>query len=191
MRNGIPGAGGGAPSATFSLAYDDTSKPGGRIRTVPGAPPGTVGARTVPPGAEFINTKVAGKNAKKRANKKAKAGEGGGAGGEEDGDGEGGGGGGGGQAAAGPSGRGGSGSGAAAAAAAGGVAALSVSGAGAGSGAGGGGGEGAEAGAKKLRALHKKLRQIQQLKERREAEGGQEEGRGVAAMHLTRCSTGV
>jgi hypothetical protein len=48
---------------TFSLAYDNSSKPG-RISQQTGKP--------MPPGAEFVS-KAAGKNAKKRANKKAKA----------------------------------------------------------------------------------------------------------------------
>lgn len=55
---------------TFSLAYDNSSKPG-RI---------TQQGKPMPPGAEFVS-KAASKNAKKRANKKAKAG---GEGGDEE-----------------------------------------------------------------------------------------------------------
>lgn len=69
---------------TFSLAYDNSSKPG-RIQQQSGKP--------MPPGAEFLS-KAASKNAKKRANKKAKAAAGEGtADGEDDGE----------EAAAGPS----------------------------------------------------------------------------------------
>lgn len=55
----------------FSLAYDSSSRPG-RITNQ--------GGKQLPPGADFVS-KAASKNAKKRANKKAKAG-----GGEGDGD---------------------------------------------------------------------------------------------------------
>jgi hypothetical protein len=128
---------------TFSLAYDSSSKPG-RISQTTGKP--------MPPGAEFVS-KAASKNAKKRANKKAKAGADGAAG--EDGDDE---------PAAAAAGQGSSSSTAAEVA---GVteqlAGASVSGE-------------ADAAQKRVRALQKKLRQIQQLKEKRDAEG---EGRGV------------
>lgn len=58
---------------TFSLAYDDSSKPG-RITQL---------GKPMPPGAEFVG-KAASKNAKKRANKKAKSGGEGGLDGEQD-----------------------------------------------------------------------------------------------------------
>eukprot|EP00878_Enallax_costatus_P018803 GHUV01019817.1.p1 GENE.GHUV01019817.1~~GHUV01019817.1.p1 ORF type:complete len:612 (+),score=207.58 GHUV01019817.1:53-1888(+) len=116
---------------TFSLAYDNSSKPG-RI---------TQQGKPMPPGAEFVS-KAASKNAKKRANKKAKAGGEGGADGEQDEDEQ-------------------TGSSSSAAVAA--VteqmsgAAVSI--------------DSGDAAQKRIRALQKKLRQIQQLKERREKEG--------------------
>jgi hypothetical protein len=60
------GAGTSSSGPTFSLAYDSSSKPG-RITQLAG--------KGLPPGAEFVS-KAASKNAKKRANKKAKAGDG-------------------------------------------------------------------------------------------------------------------
>jgi hypothetical protein len=56
------GAAASGSGPTFSLAYDNSSKPG-RIINQTGKP--------LPPGAEFVS-KAASKNAKKRANKKAK-----------------------------------------------------------------------------------------------------------------------
>jgi hypothetical protein len=67
------GAAASGSGPTFSLAYDSSSKPG-RITNQAGKP--------LPPGAEFVS-KAASKNAKKRANKKAK---GPGGGDEEDGE---------------------------------------------------------------------------------------------------------
>lgn len=67
-------ASGSSSGPKFSLAYDSSSKPG-RISSQTGKP--------MPPGADFVS-KAASKNAKKRANKKAKAGSGGADG--EDGD---------------------------------------------------------------------------------------------------------
>lgn len=58
------GAAASGSGPTFSLAYDSSSKPG-RINSAAGKP--------MPPGADFVS-KAASKNAKKRANKKAKAG---------------------------------------------------------------------------------------------------------------------
>lgn len=145
LRNGPVGASSGA---TFSLAYDESSKPGGRIKSG-GVASGGVGptGKALPPGAEFVS-KAAAKNAKKRASKKSK---GPGVDGHEDGG-----------ADDAPS---SSGAGAAEEAAATSIAALGL-----GSG-GGDGGDGGDAITKKLRALQKKLRQIQQLKEKRDAEG--------------------
>jgi hypothetical protein len=127
---------------TFSLAYDSSSKPG-RISQSTGKP--------MPPGAEFVS-KAASKNAKKRANKKAKSGAEGLAAGddaEED------------ESAAAAAGAAGGQESSAAASVAGlteQLAGASVSGEG-------------DAAQKRVRALQKKLRQIQQLKERRDAEG--------------------
>jgi translation initiation factor 2A len=108
-------------------------------------------ARCLPAGFEFVDTKAASKNAKKRANKKSKAPGAGGddSEGEEQG------------TAASTSGQQKPSSGAAQAAA--GVASLSMTD-------GNQDGEGGDA-AKRVRALQKKLRQIQQLKERLEKEG--------------------
>lgn len=64
-------ASGSSSGPKFSLAYDSSSKPG-RISSQTGKP--------MPPGADFVS-KAASKNAKKRANKKAKA-----AGGDADGE---------------------------------------------------------------------------------------------------------
>ena len=67
----LRGAGANAtPGANFSLAYDNSSKPG-KIGS---------GNKNTTPGAEFVS-KAAAKNAKKRAAKKGKAG---GAGGDEE-----------------------------------------------------------------------------------------------------------
>jgi hypothetical protein len=60
----VDGAAASGSGPTFSLAYDSSSKPG-RISSTTGKP--------MPPGADFVS-KAASKNAKKRANKKAKAG---------------------------------------------------------------------------------------------------------------------
>jgi hypothetical protein len=132
---------------TFSLAYDSSSKPG-RISQSTGKP--------MPPGAEFVS-KAASKNAKKRANKKAKGGADGSAAGDDAEDHE--------SAAAAAGAAGGQQSSSAAA----GVAGVTEQLAGASvSGAAGGDGDAAQ---KRVRALQKKLRQIQQLKERRDTEG--------------------
>lgn len=123
-------------SPNFSLAYDNSSRPG-RITQQSGKP--------MPPGAEFVS-KAASKNAKKRANKKAKAADGEG----DDGNDE--------QVEQGAAGASSSGNAGAVAAATEHVSGLSV-------------GDGADAAQKRIRALQKKLRQIQQLKERRDKEG--------------------
>ncbi|KAG2484504.1 hypothetical protein HYH03_016647 [Edaphochlamys debaryana] len=133
-----------APSAKFSLARDEDDKPG-RIRA------GAGGRSALPPGAEFIaggNTKAASKNAKRRSRGKK-----GGAGGEEPSeDGEGG---------------AGEASGDGVDAAAAGVAGVSVQ-------------DAApapspandeESRQKRARALQKKLRQVQELKDKRAAQG--------------------
>jgi hypothetical protein len=133
---------GSSGGPTFSLAYDSSSKPG-RISQSTGKP--------MPPGAEFVS-KAASKNAKKRANKKAKGGADGSAAGDDAED--------------------------ESAAAAAGVQESSSAAAGvagvteqlAGASVSGAGGDG-DAAQKRVRALQKKLRQIQQLKERRDTEG--------------------
>eukprot|EP00775_Hariotina_reticulata_P012065 gene12064-12206_t len=123
---------------TFSLAYDNSSKPG-RISQQTGKP--------LPPGADFVS-KAAGKNAKKRANKKGKAAAGAG---DDEADEEQG------SAAA---------CGAADADGAADVAqqlaSVSVTGV---------DDDSADAAQKRVRALQKKLRQIQQLKEKQSKEG--------------------
>ncbi|WIA28435.1 hypothetical protein OEZ86_010979 [Tetradesmus obliquus] len=146
LQAGAAAINSGGSGPTFSLAYDSSSKPG-RISQSTGKP--------MPPGAEFV-TKAASKNAKKRANKKAKAGGEGAADGAEDAEDE---------PAAAAAGQGSSSSAAA------GVAGVTEQLAGASvSGAAAAGGD-ADAAQKRVRALQKKLRQIQQLKERRDTEG--------------------
>lgn len=153
LRDHLAQGAGGAPSANFSLAYDASVKQG-RIST---ATASAAGGTPLPPGAEFVS-KAAAKNAKKRAAKKAAGGKG-----DDEGDERAGG-----SApaaaapAAGPSSRAaanGAASQGAGAAAAQGMAGLSV-------------GESAADTQKRIRALQKKLRQIEQLKEKRAQEGG-------------------
>lgn len=155
------GAGGAASesSASFSLAFDPSDRPGRVKAAAPGAAVAGLQARqrALPPGAEGLFDKP-------KPQAKKKGGGGGGGGGA---------GGGGGGAPGQPPQGGSSGSASASAVAADVAARLSMSGP-APSGAaadGGAGRDDGEARAKRIRALQKKLRQVQQLKEKRAAEG--------------------
>ncbi|KXZ40898.1 hypothetical protein GPECTOR_1447g639 [Gonium pectorale] len=130
------------PPAKFSLARDEDDKPG-KIRSGPGR-------SSLPPGAEFIagggNVKAASKNAKRRAKKKTA-----GAGGSED-----------------PEGEGPEGGEEAAEEAAAAVASTSLQDS---QPAAASGPLDEEARQKRVRALQKKLRQIQELKDKQAAQG--------------------
>eukprot|EP00879_Flechtneria_rotunda_P022706 GHRR01023981.1.p1 GENE.GHRR01023981.1~~GHRR01023981.1.p1 ORF type:complete len:618 (+),score=248.82 GHRR01023981.1:243-2096(+) len=123
---------------TFSLAYDNSSKPGRITQT----------GKQLPPGADFVS-KAAAKNAKKRANKKAKPGGEGCVDGQEDD-----------EAQGGPSTSGSVGIDAAVAGLNQQMSSVDL-----------GDADASDAAQKRIRALQKKLRQIQQLKDKRDKEG--------------------